>query len=193
MLLKFAIGFTLSLFMSTQVVAMLPDADDLKTPSRSSPSITDEQLVAKECNFCKIGQGKEKAHVFWESDTHMAFLNVNPRVKGSAFVIPKAHQDSYFVNVPEEDLAKFMIAAQTVSKILDEKLHANRTALMITGLSVPHLHARLSPVHHVGDTKYIVSNERGEKASDEELAKMARLLRGESDDSAETLKEKTAL
>lgn len=191
MFLKSALTIIFSLFISAQVGAMIlqENAEETQQSRNLSPSSlsTEKPIETQECAFCKIGQKTGKAHIFWESDDHLAFLNVNPLMKGSSFVIPKMHQDSYFANVPEEDLFKFMSATQTVCKLLDKKLNANRTAVMLTGLSVPHLHARLSPIHHTGNDKFIVSNERGEKASEEELIKMALFLK-ESDDSADILK-----
>ncbi|MBI2708058.1 MAG: HIT family protein [Proteobacteria bacterium] len=132
---------------------------------------------AKECIFCKIVQGKEKAHIVWESATHIAFLDIFPNTKGATLVISKKHLDSYFANLPPEELSKLMTAAQDVSKLLDTKLKADRTGLIFLGLTVPHIHAKLYPIHDPGNEKYVISTQRGKRAPDKELAELARFLR----------------
>lgn len=132
----------------------------------------------KECIFCKIIQGKQKAHIIWESATHVAFLDINPNTRGATIVIPKQHLDSYFVTLPPEEVIKLITAAQDVSKILDKKLKADRTGLIFLGLSVPHMHAKLYPVHNPGKAeKVIISTQRGQRANDKELETLARFLR----------------
>lgn len=43
------------------------------------------------CIFCEIVTGPAPAHVLWEDETTMAFLDVKPAVDGHMLVIPKAH------------------------------------------------------------------------------------------------------
>jgi len=99
------------------------------------------------CIFCKIVKKETKSWVIWESEAHLAFLSIYPNMKGVTVVIPKDHKPSYAFNLENKDLSELIISAKTVSKILDEKLEGvGRTALVLEGFGVDHVHAKLYPL-----------------------------------------------
>lgn len=44
-----------------------------------------------DCEFCKIAQKNSPAHILFEDEKFIAFLDAHPLVKGHTLVIPKTH------------------------------------------------------------------------------------------------------
>lgn len=107
-----------------------------------------------DCIFCKIVAGELPSHKVWEDENFLAFLSIYPNTEGTTVVIPKAHHPSYAFDLPDEVLAKLMIATKTVAKLLDSKLtDVGRTAMVFEGYGVDHVHAKLFPMHGTADLK----------------------------------------
>ena len=151
----------------------------------------------KNCVFCGMVEGRAPYHKVWEDEHHLAFLTLHPNTEGVTVVIPKKHLSSYFAEVPDDDLAALMVAAKEVAKLLDSRLEdVGRTALVFEGFGIDHAHAKLYPMHGTKmDTwqpsetvkdkyfdhyeGYVSSHDTRERASDDELAALAKKLRGE--------------
>lgn len=147
------------------------------------------------CIFCKIVAGEAPCHKIWEDDRHLAFLSIFPNTEGFSVVIPKKHHPSYAFDTPDEVLSALVLAAKKVGKLLDAKLDdVGRTGLIFEGFGVDHLHAKLFPMHGTklaewqpikSDQKtyfekyqgYISSHDY-ERADDEKLATLAKIIRG---------------
>ena len=149
-----------------------------------------------DCIFCKIAGGSEPCHKIWEDKKHIAFLSIHPNTLGTTVIIPKKHFSSYAFDMPSKDLAEFMIANKKVAKILDGYFPGvGRTALVLEGFGVDHVHAKLFPLHGTNlknwrpilsgssvnkyFTKYegYVSSHSADRASDSELAILAQKIR----------------
>lgn len=147
------------------------------------------------CIFCDIVDGKAPCHKIWEDDEHLAFLSIFPNTKGFTVVIPKAHYSSYAFEQSDETLSKLVIATKKVARLLDKSLDGvARTGMFFEGYGVDHLHAKLFPMHGTGSdstfkphassvNKYFdsyegyISSHDFERASDEELSKLAQSIR----------------
>lgn len=151
----------------------------------------------KDCLFCKIAAKEIPCHKVWESPTHLAFLTIFPNTEGFTVVIPKEHHPSYAFNLEDSELAKLVVAAKTVGKLIDRNLPGvGRTAMIFEGFGVDHVHAKLFPMHGTADMekwkpilskqkKYFhqyegyVSSHDGERTPDDQLARVAAVIRGE--------------
>lgn len=151
-----------------------------------------------DCLFCKIVKGELPSHKVWEDEKHLAFLSIFPNTEGATVVIPKKHYPSYAFDLPDEALSELMVATKKVAKILDEKLpDVGRTAMVFEGYGVDHIHAKLFPMHGTADMtkwrpiesgmeKYFdkyegyISSHDAKRAEDEQLANLAKKLRGEN-------------
>lgn len=102
-----------------------------------------------DCIFCAIAEGRMKTPgVFWEDDSHMAFLSIDPNTPGFSVVIPKQHYPSDVLKMPDTDLASFVIAAKKVAHILEAHYpDVGRVGLMMEGTGVNHAHIKLAPFH----------------------------------------------
>lgn len=59
-----------------------------------------------DCLFCKIAAKKISAHVIYEDDDTLAFLDIMPRTKGHTIVIPKVHAQPFSIFLTKR-LARF--------------------------------------------------------------------------------------
>lgn len=148
-------------------------------------------LQKKDCLFCKIVQGIIPCSKIWEDKKHIAILDVFPNTKGMTLIIPKNHYDSYAFNMPDKSYSELMIASKKVAKILDKKLNVQRTAMVMEGMGVNHVHIKLYPLHGL-DKKFnemwskeeryfdtyqgYLSTVLGPKADSSELNKLAKLI-----------------
>lgn len=103
------------------------------------------------CIFCKIISGEIPSYKIWEDDLHIAVLDIFPNTKGMTLILSKKHYDSYAFDMPEAAYSKIMLAAKKVGKILDKKLKTKRTALVMEGMGVNHVHIKLYPLHGLGE------------------------------------------
>lgn len=100
------------------------------------------------CIFCKILKGEIHSHKIWEDEKHLAFLTIYPNTIGATVVITKEHHDSYAFDAPNEVLFDLIIASKKVALLLDSKFEdVGRTALVLEGYGVNHLHSKLFPMH----------------------------------------------
>ncbi|MEK6893505.1 MAG: HIT family protein [Nanoarchaeota archaeon] len=104
-------------------------------------------MTSENCIFCKIVKGEIPSVKIWEDEKHLAILDIHPNVKGMTLILTKKHFDSYAFDMPDNEYKEFMAAAQKVAKILDKKLKVQRTALVMEGLGVNHVHLKLYPIY----------------------------------------------
>lgn len=95
--------------------------------------------------FTKIIQGEIPCYKIAENETHFAFLDINPIVKGHTLVVPKKEID-YLFDLPDELLSGTMIFAKKVAGAIDKSLSPIRTGVIVEGLEVPHAHVHLVPI-----------------------------------------------
>lgn len=146
------------------------------------------------CIFCKIAKGEIPCAKIWEDEKHLAFLDKFPNVHGMALVIPKKHFDSYAFDMSDSEYCDLMKAAKKVAKLLDKKLKVQRTAMVMEGLGVNHVHIKLYPIYGLDDKfkeiwakekrffecyEGYISTQQGPEKSHEELNKLAKEIRGE--------------
>lgn len=101
----------------------------------------------EECIFCKIVGGEINSVRVWEDEEYVAFLDLSPNTKGMTLVIPKKHFSSYAFDMSDSDYCNLMIAVKKVAQILDKKLKVKRTAMVMEGLGVNHVHVKLYPIY----------------------------------------------
>ncbi len=94
------------------------------------------------CVFCQIANKKAFCYLIFEDQDFMAFLDINPRVKGHTLVIPKKHYRWVY------DVYNFKEYWQIVLKITQamKKIFSPYFITYVThGLEVPHAHIHILP------------------------------------------------
>lgn len=107
--------------------------------------------------FTKIVQGEIPAYKIAEDAGHLAFLDVQPLVKGHALVIPKREVDLIF-DLESEEFKNLWAFAQKVAKQIQAAISCERVGIAVIGLEVPHAHIHLVPLNSMQDLNF--GNER---------------------------------
>ena len=152
------------------------------------------------CIFCEIASGKIEpmsGGKFWENEKYMAWLSPFPNTKGFTVVIPKKHYGSDVLQMPDKELAEFIIEIKKISEHLLSKLeNVGRIGLIMEGTGIDHAHVKLFPLNGTeylkkGEWKqinsgvntyfekymgYICSND-GPKADEKSIRELAEKLR----------------
>ena len=99
------------------------------------------------CVFCAIVSGETDAHIVYEGERTLAFLDHHPLFPGHVLVIPRAHVET-LPELPSEDLGAYFADVQRVARVMPGALDAEGTFVAINNRvsqSVPHLHTHVVP------------------------------------------------
>ena len=103
--------------------------------------------------FTKIVNGEIPCHKIAEDDNFLAFLDINPLVKGHTLVIPKKETD-YIFDIDDRELGEMMVFAKKVAKAIDKTIPCSRVGIAVLGLEVPHAHIHLVPINGIYDIDF---------------------------------------
>ena len=119
--------------------------------------------------FSKIVRGEIPCYRIAENDEFLAFLDVNPLVKGHTLVIPKKEED-YIFDLDDASFTNLHLFAKEVAKKLKGCFPCKKIGVSIIGLEVPHVHIHLIPINSIDDMNF--SREKL-RLSPEELQELA--------------------
>jgi histidine triad (HIT) family protein len=86
-------------------------------------------MATQDCIFCAIVSGDGPAEIVDSDETTVAFMDINPATRGHALVIPRRHAAD-LGEIPAEDLAATMSAAQRLARRARERLDADGVNLI---------------------------------------------------------------
>ena len=129
------------------------------------------------CIFCDILNGKRDAHVLYEDEHHVAFLDKYPIDTGHSLVIPREHHEKITEMAPENVGNLFSIVPRIAKAILSGASadafsigqNNGRAAKQI----IPHVHIHIIPRYNKKGT---IWTKRG-ISTDEELSSLAEKIR----------------
>ena len=124
--------------------------------------------------FTRIVNGEIPCYKVAEDDNYLAFLDINPLVKGHTLVIPKKEVD-YIFDLEDNLLAGMMVFAKKVALAIDSVMDCRRVGIAVLGLEVPHAHIHLIPINGLHDIEF---SRPKLKLSQEELEAIAAKIRG---------------
>ena len=119
--------------------------------------------------FTRIVQGEIPCYKIAENDHFLAFLDVNPLVKGHTLVIPKKEQD-YLFDLENDSFVGLHLFAKDVAIQLKKHIDCKRIGVAVIGLEVPHAHIHLIPLNEMDDMNF---NRKKLTLSPEELTSIA--------------------
>ena len=99
------------------------------------------------CTFCQIARGELEAHLVYEDDAFVAFLDFRPIFPGHALLIPRAHHGT-LPDLPGDLVAPFFMVAQRLAVAVPKAMGAVGTFVAINNIvsqSVPHVHVHVVP------------------------------------------------
>lgn len=96
--------------------------------------------------FTKIIKGEIPSHKIYEDERTYAFMDIHPIQPGHVLVVTKT-QIPTFLDLDEADAAAFWNTVRKVGARLQEHFpNKKRIGVMIEGLEVDHVHAKLFPI-----------------------------------------------
>jgi len=104
-------------------------------------------VIDKPCVFCAIARGEVTAHIVYQDDVVIAFLDHRPVFLGHTLVAPRAHIET-LADLPADLLEPFFAPVQRVARAVEAGMEADGTFVAINNKisqSVPHLHAHVVP------------------------------------------------
>lgn len=108
------------------------------------------------CIFCKIIRKEIPAHIVWEDEKFLAFLDIRPLSPGHTLIIPKTHF-RFVWDVPE---LEYFAVAKRVALALQKTFGTEMVFSKIIGEEVPHAHIWVypNPEKAKGDKNDLVAN-----------------------------------
>lgn len=103
--------------------------------------------------FSKIINREIPGHIVAEDERHIAFLDINPLVKGHCLVVPKKEED-YIFDLEDSELKELMTFSKKVAKAVKEAIPCIRIGVSVIGLEVPHTHVHLIPLNSMDDMNF---------------------------------------
>jgi histidine triad (HIT) family protein len=99
------------------------------------------------CRFCAIVAGDESAHVVFEDDVSLAFLDHRPLFPGHSLLLPREHYETIW-DLPDEEIGPLFTNARFLSGAIRSAMNAQGAFVALNNIvsqSVPHLHIHLVP------------------------------------------------
>jgi histidine triad (HIT) family protein len=103
--------------------------------------------------FSKIIDDSIPSYKVAENDRFLAFLDIQPLVKGHVLVIPKTVTDFIF-DIEDEQLSELMLFAKQVALKMKKVLPCKKIGVTVIGLEVPHAHIHLLPINGISDMDF---------------------------------------
>jgi histidine triad (HIT) family protein len=101
-----------------------------------------------DCRFCAIVAGEEEAaHVIFEDETSLAFLDHRPLFPGHCLLVPRDHHET-LAELPRELLEPLFAATQLLSRAIPDAMGKPGSFVAMNNIvsqSVPHLHVHVVP------------------------------------------------
>ncbi|MGE0238239.1 MAG: HIT family protein [Parvibaculaceae bacterium] len=135
------------------------------------------------CLFCRIARREVPAHIVYEDDYLVAFLDTGPIRPGHVQIIPRDHYPT-FDDLTAELASRIVVLGQRLARILKARNGVARAAFVFTGGDIAHAHAHVLPMIEATDItsrRYIaeaaVTFRPIPRPSDDELGRVAFTLR----------------
>ena len=103
--------------------------------------------------FTKIINGEIPCYKVAEDDHFIAFLDIDPNVKGHTLCVPKKEVDK-LLDLDEETYLGLMQFARKVGLAIEKTVACNRVGMSVIGLEVPHVHVHLIPLNEMKDMSF---------------------------------------
>jgi histidine triad (HIT) family protein len=100
-----------------------------------------------DCFFCSIVKGDAQAHIVFEDDVSLAFLDNRPLFPGHSLLIPREHLETIW-DLPDDLLATLFENARLLSRAVRDAMDAQGAFVAnnnIVSQSVPHFHVHVVP------------------------------------------------
>jgi len=104
-------------------------------------------VATAECAFCAIAAGGGDAHVVFEDEVSVGFLDNRPLFPGHTLLIPRAHHEAIW-DLPDDLVGPLFLNARLLAAAVREAMDSEGAfvaANNIVSQSVPHFHVHVVP------------------------------------------------
>jgi len=122
--------------------------------------------------FSKIIKKEISCYQIAENHEFLAFLDINPLVKGHTLIIPKIETD-YLFDLDNDLLQRMIIFSKEVAIKIKKNIDCKRVGVSVIGLEVPHAHIHLIPINTIDDMNFTRSKLQ---LTSEELIEIQRII-----------------
>ena len=132
-----------------------------------------------DCRFCQIIAGEEAAHVVFEDERTLAFLDNRPLFPGHALLVPREHHET-LAELPDELVGPLFANAQLLSTAIPRAMDKPGSFVALNNVvsqSVPHLHVHVVPRKPKDGLRGFFWP-RTKYSSEEEMREVAQRVRG---------------
>lgn len=119
--------------------------------------------------FSKIIHGEIPCYKIAEDKNFLAFLDINPLVKGHVLVVPKLEVD-YIFDLEDDILAEMILFSKLVAVKIKKAFPCKKVGVSVVGLEVPHAHIHLIPINSINDMNFSNIKLNIDKSELEEIA-----------------------
>ena len=103
--------------------------------------------------FSRIVAGEIPCYKVAETQDFLAFLDVNPVVKGHVLCIPKKEVD-YIFDLDDDLFVNLHLFSRRVALGLQKVCPCIKVGQAVVGIDVPHTHIHLMPLNNPGDMNF---------------------------------------
>jgi histidine triad (HIT) family protein len=99
------------------------------------------------CRFCAIVAGEEPAHVVFEDEISIAFLDHRPLFPGHSLLVPREHYETIW-DLPDELVGPLFANAKSLSEAIRTAMGSQGAFIALNNVvsqSVPHVHIHVVP------------------------------------------------
>jgi len=128
--------------------------------------------------FTRIIDGELPGRFVYRDETAVAFLTIAPICPGHTLVVPRLEVD-HWVDLPDEVAAHCAVVARRVGAAQMRAFDAERIALVIAGLEVPHTHLHVLPIRSEADIDFRKADAGVDPAELDDVAARLRSALGE--------------
>ena len=104
--------------------------------------------------FTKIINKEIPAHIIYEDEKFISFLDINPLTIGHSLVVPKIEVD-YIFDLDVEYLNNVLIFSKKIASAIEKSTNCSRVGLKVVGLEVPHAYVHLIPFKNEKEMDFI--------------------------------------
>jgi histidine triad (HIT) family protein len=101
----------------------------------------------RSCRFCRIIAGDEAAHVVFEDERTLAFLDNRPLFPGHSLLVPRGHYET-LADLPDDLVGALFANARRLSVAVPKAMGKPGSFVALNNVvsqSVPHLHVHVVP------------------------------------------------
>lgn len=99
------------------------------------------------CAFCEIVRGEQPAHLVFEDDAAVGFLDNRPLFPGHTLLVPRPHHEAIW-DLPDEIVGPLFADARLLAGAVRDAMGAKGAFVALNNIvsqSVPHLHIHVVP------------------------------------------------